>query len=415
MSAAEFLGEIIATGNELISGRVADSNGRYAARRLHEAGLRIQAITILGDAAPLFQETLRLALQRSRFVIITGGLGPTADDITAAAAAEVLGLPLRQDDYLLARLKACLAARGLPWEEKYAKMALIPQGACILDPGGSACGFFLQHQGVRLYFLPGVPREMQFLFDRYVLPPLLQAAAGGEAVCSRTLRFFGLKEVELENLCQQLGQDEERLTVGYYPNFPENLLTLTLRGSKGENLEQRLDDLTESLAGMAGAAYLGSGDVTLEQQVGELLRQRRWSLAVAESCSGGLICHRITNVPGSSDYFMGGVVTYSNRAKMELLQVPAAVLAEHGAVSAPTAAAMVAGVTKLFQTDVGLAATGIAGPSGGSAAKPVGTVYLGLATPKGVQTRHCLFHGSREEIKILTAQTALDWLRRELL
>lgn len=414
MTGAVFAGEIITTGNELISGRVADVNARYAARRLYEAGLGVQAITILGDAAPLLQETLRLALGRSRYVIVTGGLGPTEDDITAAAAAEVLGLPLKLDEYLLARIRSCLEARGLPWEEKYSRMALIPQGACILDPGGSACGFFLIYQGVQLYFLPGVPREMKFLFDRFVLPPLLQAAAGGEAVCSRTLRFFGLKEVELENLCQQLERGEEQLTVGYYPNFPENLLTLTLRGAEKKDLEQRLEDLTQSLAGMAGEAYLGSSEETLEEQVGRLLRQRAWSLAVAESCSGGLICHRLTNVPGSSDYFMGGVVTYSNRAKMELLQVPEAILAEHGAVSAPTAAAMVAGVVRLFHTEVGLAATGIAGPSGGSAAKPVGTVYLGLATPKGVQTRHCLFHGSREEIKILTAQTALDWLRREL-
>ncbi len=251
MSGARFQGEIITTGNELISGRVADINARYAARRLSEAGLGVQAITILGDAAPLLQETLRLALGRSRFVIVTGGLGPTEDDITAAVAAGVLGRPLRSDDYLLARIKACLTARGLPWEEKYARLALIPEGAGILDPGGSACGFFLCHEGVWLYFLPGVPREMQYLFDHFVLPPLLQSAAGGEAVCSRTLRFFGLKEVELEELCQQLGREQDQLTVGYYPRFPENLLTLTLRGGEKNELEQRLDTLTRTLADLA--------------------------------------------------------------------------------------------------------------------------------------------------------------------
>ena len=412
LSAKEFTGEIICTGNEIISGRVADTNARYAAARLHEAGLTVQSITFLGDTAPLFQETLTKGLSRSRFIIVTGGLGPTEDDITAAATASVLQLPLHQDEYLLQRLRECFKERGLTWEDRFARLALVPRGACILDPQATACGFYLKHQDTWLYFLPGVPREMQLLFDNYVLPPLLQVAAGGQAVCQRTLRFFGLHETELENLLRGLCQLHEGLCVGYYPNFPENHLTLTVRGPKSQALEATLEEVTRDLAAQAGDAYIGAA--TLEENVGQLLRARRFTLAVAESCSGGLICHRITNVPGSSDYFLGGLVTYSNQAKIDLLQVPSATLQAHGAVSASTARAMAQGAAARFHADLAVAVTGIAGPAGGSPDKPVGTVFMGLASPQGVKTRHCLFYGSREEIKILTAQTTLDWLRLEL-
>jgi nicotinamide-nucleotide amidase len=412
LSSNDFTGEIICTGNEIISGRVADVNARYVAVRLHEAGLTVTCITFLGDTAPLFEETLARGLSRSRFIIITGGLGPTEDDITATATASVLHLPLHEDEYLLQRLRECFKERGLTWEDRFARLALVPRGACILDPKGNACGFYLKHQDTWLYFLPGVPREMQLLFDTYVLPPLLHAAAGGEAVCQRTLRFFGLHETELENLLKELRQCHEGLCVGYYPNFPENHLTLTVRGPKSKTLEATLDELTRDLAAQAGDAYLGAA--TLEENVGQLLRTRHLTLAVAESCSGGLICHRLTNVPGSSDYFQGGVVTYSNQAKMDLLEVPTDMLQEHGAVSAATARAMALGTAARFRADLAIAVTGIAGPSGGSPEKPVGTVYMGLASPQGVTSRQCLFYGSREEIKILTAQTALDWLRLEL-
>jgi nicotinamide-nucleotide amidase len=412
VNSQNFSGEIICTGNEIVSGRVADLNARYAAARLHEAGLTVQCLTFLGDNAPQFQDTLARALGRSRFVIITGGLGPTEDDITAGAAAAVLQVPLHQDQFLLQRLRECFKARGVSWEERFARLALIPQGACVLDPEATACGFYFKHQETLLYFLPGVPREMRLLFDRYVLPSLLQLATGGDAVCQRTVRFFGLHETDLEQLLQRVCRLRESFCAGYYPNFPENHLTLTVRGPNPGNLEAALDEVIQNLAAHAGDAFLGSA--SLEENVGNLLRSHRLTLAVAESCSGGLICHRLTNVPGSSDYFLGGLVTYSNQAKIDLLQVPAATLQAHGAVSAPTAAAMASGAAARFHADLAIAVTGIAGPTGGSPEKPVGTVYLGLATPQGVKTRHCLFHGSREEIKILTAQTALDWLRLEL-
>ena len=407
-------GEIITTGTELITGRVGDFNARYAARRLHEAGLRVQSITILGDNAPLFQDSLSQALSRSQFIIITGGLGPTDDDLTVAAAAQALNLRLFEDEALLARIRRCLEERGLPWEERYARLAVIPEGATVLDPGASACGFSLKHQGVWLFFLPGVPKEMQVLFDSFVLPFLVGFAAGGDYMRQRTLRLFGMSETQLQEAVNKLGKWQEGVCVGFYPNFPENHLTLTLRGQDPQVLEEDLDRLTAALGREVGEVLLGPEAATLEELVGRRLREQGLTLAVAESCTGGLICHRVTNMSGSSDYFQGGVVTYSNQAKMDLLQVPEATLEKNGAVSEATAKAMALGVKEIFHTHLGLAVTGIAGPTGGSPEKPVGTVWIGLATKTGVEAKHYRFHGSREEIKALSAQTALDWLRREL-
>jgi nicotinamide-nucleotide amidase len=407
-------GEIIATGTELVTGQVMDFNARYAARRLHEACLEVQSITFLGDAAPLLRETLAQAWGRSQFVIITGGLGPTEDDITVAAAAEALNLKLYEDEALLARIRRCLKDRGLVWEERYARLALIPEGATVLDPGGAACGFSLKHRGTWLFFLPGVPREMQGLFESFVLPHLVGLGDGGECLMTRTLRLFGLSEAEVQGAMARLAPFIQGVAVGYYPNFPETHLVLTMRGRERQQLEETLNRVTGLLAKEVGDVLLDPEGLPLEELLGRRLRARGLTLAVAESCTGGLICHRLTNIPGSSDYFLGGVVTYSNQAKLDLLRVPPATLAQHGAVSAETAGAMALGVRQVFHVPLGLAVTGIAGPRGGSPEKPVGTVFIGLATPHGVQARHYLFHGAREEIKALSAQSALDWLCREL-
>jgi len=408
-------GEIITTGNELLTGRVGDANARYAARRLHEAGLMVQRITILGDQMSRFCDLLTEALARSQFIIITGGLGPTEDDITVDAAAQALNLRLFCDDALLARIRRCLGERRIPWDERYARLAMFPEGAQILDPGGMACGFALKHGGARLFFLPGVPKEMRLLFDGLVLPALVESAGGGERLAQRTLRFFGISEARLQQVVSLLPDFQSGgVTVGFYPNFPETHLTLTMRGRDRLALEQTLDRLTSALAREVGDVLLGSDLVSLEGLVGRYLQKSGLTLAVAESCTGGLIGHRLTEIPGASDYFLGGVVSYSNDAKHDLLRVPDATLARHGAVSPETARDMARGVRQVFGAAIGLAVTGIAGPSGGSAAKPVGTVFIGLATDQGEDVWHYHFHGNRTEIKTLSAETALDRLHREL-
>jgi nicotinamide-nucleotide amidase len=408
-------GEIITTGDELLTGRIGDFNARYAARRLHEAGLKVQRLTILGDHSPLFQDLLAEALVRSQFIIITGGLGPTEDDITVVAAAQALNLRLLCDEVLLARIRRCLGERRIPWEERYARLALIPEGAQVLDPGGMACGFALKHGGARLFFLPGVPKEMRLLFDGLVLPALVESAGGGDRLAQRTLRLFGISEARLQQVVSHLPDFRPgEVTAGFYPNFPETHLTLTMRGRDRLALEETLDRLTSALAREVGDVLLGSDLISLEGLVGRYLQKNGLTLAVAESCTGGLIGHRLTDIPGASDYFLGGVVSYSNDAKCDLLRVPAEVLARHGAVSPETARDMARGVREVFHAAIGLAVTGIAGPSGGSLEKPVGTVYIGLATEKGEEVWYYQFHGNRTEIKTLTAETALDRLRREL-
>jgi nicotinamide-nucleotide amidase len=408
-------GEIIATGAELITGRVADFNARYAARRLHDAGLKVERITILGDEPAVFRELLLQALARSRFVIITGGLGATEDDLTVAAAAEALGLPLSHDEALLARLRHFLEERKIPWLERYGRLALIPQGAVVLDPEGMACGFALEHGQVRLFFLPGVPHEMRALFDGYVLPNLAEWAGDGQGMAQRTLRLFGISETQLQEIVSRIPEFQAGVGVGYYPNFPENHLTLTVHGPDREALNETLDRLTAALAREVDDVLLGPVESPLEELVGRQLREAGLTLALAESCTGGLIGHRLTAVAGSSDYFLGGVVSYSNEAKADLLGVDPEVLAAQGAVSPETAREMALGAKAAFGADLGLAVTGIAGPTGGSEAKPVGTVYIALATAEEVEVWHYLFRGNREAIKILTAETALDRLRRKLL
>jgi nicotinamide-nucleotide amidase len=407
-------GEIITTGNELITGQTADANAGYITRRLHEAGLTATRLTTVGDQAPLIREVLEEGLARSRFIIITGGLGPTEDDVTVPAAALALDRRLVIHQGLLDRIRRCLRERQIPWAERYASLALIPEGAQLLDPGGMACGFALNHRGVRLFFLPGVPQEMRNLFDGIVLPGLVAWAGPGEARARRTLRFFGISEGQLQSVISQLPDFDEEVTVGFYPNFPETHLSLTVRGANRETLEAILDSLTSILAEAVGEPLLGPETATMEELVGCYLNARKLTLAVAESCTGGLIGHRLTEVPGASDYFLGGVVSYSNDAKCDLLRVPDATLARHGAVSPETARDMARGVRQVFHAAIGLAVTGIAGPSGGSLEKPVGTVYIGLATDQGEDVWHYQFHGNRTEIKTMTAETALDRLRREL-
>jgi|UniRef100_A0A7V6DPM9 nicotinamide-nucleotide amidase len=409
------LGEIILTGNELITGRVADVNACYAGRRLHESGLAVQCITVLGDGAPLFGEVLHRALSRSRFVIITGGLGPTDDDMTVAQAAEVLHLKLVQDEAMLARMRRRCEERGLPWLPHYGKMALIPAGATILDTGRSACGFSLKYQDVWLFFLPGVPHEMRHLLEAAVLPVLTAMAGHTGYLEQRSLRLFGKMELEVQQAVHRLQKDAEGLDIGFYPNFPEIHLSLTARGPEKAKLTEKLDRFVAALSREVGDVLLSMDGAPLEEVVGRLLRQQGRTLAVAESCSGGLICHRLTNVSGSSEYFQGGAVTYSNQAKMDLLRVPGGTLEKQGAVSSDTAAAMARGVRKLFHADFGLAVTGIAGPTGGTPAKPVGLVFMGLADEHAVETRQHHFPGDRDMVKTLTAEHALDWLRRRLL
>ncbi len=409
-------GEIICIGDELMSGRVADTNSRYAARRLWPLGIEIGAVVLVGDDPEAIKDALGRALARADFVLVSGGLGTTDDDLTAQTAAEVFGLPLAESKRMVKNLRAFLARQGREASGQVMRMAWLPQGAEIL--GTTCAGFRLTGpEGQPVYFLPGVPQEMRQLTDERVVPELLERLGqGGQAVVSRELRLFGIPEAEVGARLAGLADRGSRpgVRLGYYPVFPEVQVTVTVRRPEREEAEAEAQALLEEIQGRLQDYVISLNGELLEEKVGRLLGERGLTLALAESCTGGLVGHRVTSVAGSSTYFERGVVTYSNRAKEDLLGVSRQTLEAHGAVSHQTAREMALGARERAGTDLGLAITGIAGPGGGSPEKPVGTVFFGLAHGEHVESHLRHFQGSRAQVKQQSAEAALDLLRRYL-
>ena len=407
-------GEIITIGDELISGRTLDLNAKYAAGRLTASGLRVTRITSVGDNQVTLSKTLSKALERSRFVIVTGGLGPTDDDMTNEIVASALNRSLSINKQLLQRIEAFLKAKGMALTPAMEKMARLPEGSEILHPDGLMCGCSIIENDVRLYFLPGVPDQMSHLLDNFVLPELLNVYEKAPAIGQRILKLYGINEVEIAEALKELTDDTGNVVLGFYPNFPENHITLCLNEKNEVTLKKELDRIENQIKKLLGFFVFSSGPQEMEEIVGHALLEEGITIAVAESCTGGLIGHRLTNVPGSSAYFRGGVVVYSNQAKTDLLGVKHETLETYGAVSEQTVREMVQGLQERFDSNLGLAVTGIAGPDGGTAEKPVGTVHIGLAAGDEILSSKYQFWGSREHIKTEAALMALDWVRRYL-
>ncbi len=413
------IGEIIAIGDELTSGRILNLTSNFAAYHLFAMGHEIVAMATIGDSPELIGQALKKALARADFVIVTGGLGPTTDDLTTEAVAKVLERPVTFHPEIQAQIKHFLASHPDP--NKIAeninldKLAWLPEGAEVLNPGGNMAGFFLIHAGKPIFFLPGVPQEMQELLTDCVLPRLRKwPGREHRKVKQQLYRIFGLPETEVNEKIRHLEGDNSLVRLGYYPVFPEVHLSLTALGATEEESSSLFQVFDQRIRRVLGNYIYGLGDETMTMKIGELLNQKNFTLAVAESCTGGLISHTITTVPGSSNYFLGGVTAYSNQLKRDILGVDQGVLSSHGAVSAETAIAMASGMRRISGADIAVATTGIAGPDGGSGEKPVGTVYFGLATQD--ICRHYLHHfsGSRTKIQTIATQTALDILRKNI-
>jgi nicotinamide-nucleotide amidase len=376
-------------------------------------GIELCAVVQVGDEPVAIKDALSRALATCDFVVVTGGLGPTEDDITARMAAEVFGLPLAESQRMMANLRAYAAKRGQgePSAEER-RLAWLPEGASILCP--DCAGFRLTAPGgLPVYFLPGVPAEMRRITDENLLPELSTLLGeSGWAVASREVRAYGLYETEVASRVEGLAGDDLRL--GYYPVFPEVEVTITARAPSREEADRRAGEALAEVVSRLGDNVVSTGGESQEEVAGRLLAQRGLTISLAESCTGGLIGHRLTGVSGSSAYFERGLVVYSNRAKQELLGVSPDTLAEFGAVSPQTAREMALGARRAGGSDVGLAVTGIAGPTGGSEDKPVGTVHFGLARGQEAETLHRRFHGGRAAVKAQAAETALDMLRRRL-
>ena len=405
------IGEIIAIGDELTSGRITNTTSGLAARELFLLGHEIRAMHTIGDAPELIGTTLQAALARADFVIVTGGLGATTDDLTTDAVVQALHLKTAVHPGVLASLKARLSHEMGNNGVSLAKLAELPEGAEVLDADCRMAGYLLHYDGKPIYFLPGVPPQMEMLLHSKVLPGLQSFSV---PVYQQIYRTCGLQEVTINELLLPLEQNPT-LQVGYYPVGCEVHISLTFRNFRHGQDDSLLRETDTFIRKALGKHLYGTGNATLASVIGELLTSRGLMLGVAESCTGGLIASKITETPGSSQWFGGGVIVYSNELKQRLLDINPAVLAEHGAVSAETARAMADQAGARLNCDIAVAATGIAGPDGGTAEKPVGTVYLGLLYQNKVSDRLCHFTGSRRQIQEKTAHTALDLVRRALL
>jgi len=408
------LGEIIAIGDELTSGRIANTTSAFAARQLFLAGHEIYAMHTIGDTPKLIGEALKRAINRVDFVIVTGGLGSTTDDLTNEAVADALDRPATLNKALLEKIRSQLQENGTELGG-LEKLAWLPEGAEVLNADERMAGYMLVHQSTPIFFLPGVPSQATKLLVDYVLPIISSwSDNSSNHVQMRLYKTVGLPEYAINKRLQPL-EKKNHLSLGYYPVENEVHISLTVTAPDGDKSGKLFVSADQFIRKALGQHIYGTDRETLPQVVGELLKKNNLTLGVAESCTGGLIGAQITKVAGSSEWFVGGVIAYSNHLKELLLNVDHQLLVNHGAVSSEVAKAMAAGLAERTESRIAISVTGIAGPGGGSREKPVGTVHIGLyINGRPTESLHN-FSGSREEIQAKTAQTALNTLRLSLL
>ena len=415
--------ELINTGSELMLGRVLNTHQQWLCRRLADLGYTVPRQVAVPDTSSDIQQAVREALARADLVITTGGLGPTSDDLTRDLIAQLLNRKLREDAAVLAHIRHFFESRRRPMPERTRVQALVPAGATVLpNPHGTAPGLALEvrpnpfradGQPAWLIMLPGPPRELRPMFTDSVVPLLQRVLPPAGRFACRTLRTTGIGESVVQ---EKIGGPLQRwveagLDLGYCSRPGQVDVRLAARGDEAEQQVREAEAVVRDL--LAPHIY-GVEDEELETVIVRLLTQRKKTLALAESCTGGHIANRITNVPGASAVLLAGLVTYSNAAKEKFLGVRADTLARHGAVSEPVAREMAEGARQQAGADYALSVTGIAGPSGGTPEKPVGTVFIGLASPSGTVVERSFNPFDRETFKQVTAQQALDLLRRTL-
>jgi nicotinamide-nucleotide amidase len=406
--------EIIAIGSEMLTPFRLDTNSLWLTEKLNAMGIEVRVKTVVGDDEARLEETVRDAMKRSEIVISTGGLGPTEDDITRKIFARVLKRQLILQDAILEKLRARFARRNMPMPENNARQALVIHGAQILENNnGTAPGMLITEGDCTVVMLPGPPREMKPIFEASVAPVLKQRA-GDMLIARKTLSIFGLGESAVDELAAPIYTQYQNPSTTILFKDGQIELHLTAQARNESETVKLLDELAGRLDEVLGEYIFSRSNETLEEVVGQLLKLRGYTLATAESCTGGLVAGRITEVPGSSEYFIEGVVSYSNEAKIDLLGVPRELIETHGAVSEQVAGAMAAGIRKRAGSTFGAAVTGIAGPGGGSHEKPVGLVYIALADDSQTTTRKFLFPGDRQFIRTLSVNAALDMVRRRV-
>lgn len=399
---------LISVGDELVLGQTVDTNSAHLAGELAKLGIATtQHVTVADDRAAV-AEALKQAANRSPLVLVTGGLGPTADDVTREALADALGVELVESERARRMLETFFAGRGKPMPQRNLVQALHPAGSETIDNTcGTAPGLAAKLGDAQVYVMPGVPREMRDMFTHSIRPHL--AAGDREPILTAALHTFGLGESTVAQKLGELMERDRNPLVG--TTVSDGLCSVRLRASS----PKMLDDIVAQVHDRLGSVVFGRDDETLQQALLAVLVDKQLTLASAESCTGGLVGKMLTDAPGSSQAYLGGWITYSNAMKLDALGVDEATLAQHGAVSAPVAAQMARGAADRSGADCGVSTTGIAGPDGAVAGKPVGTVFLGVQTPDGSTAVRCRFVGDRAAVRDRAAKMALQLLRLRLL
>lgn len=410
--------EVICIGTELLLGDILNTNCQYLARELADLGIPHYYQTVVGDNVARIHQVIEIASQRSSILIFTGGLGPTPDDLTTETIASFFDTPLIEDAAIIEDIKTKFASLGRVMSFSNRKQALLPQGAVSLpNPTGTAPGIIWQPRAnITILTFPGVPSEMKRMWRDTAVPWLKSQGWGKNIIYSEMMRFRGIGESALAEKVAHLF-DSDNPTVAPYAGKGEVRLRVAARASDRQTAKLAIEPVATEIKKIAGLDYFGSNEDTLATVVGKLLQDVGETLSVAESCTGGGLGAMLTEMPGSSSYFLGGVIAYANRVKNDLLNVEVQDLEKYGAVSEPVAEQMALGIKQRLQTDWGIGITGIAGPGGDTDTKPVGLVYIGLATPDQTFSREYRFgqQRGRELIRYFSSCAALDWLRRSLI
>jgi len=407
--------EILSIGDEILIGQIVNTNAAWMSRQLNLANIRVQHMSVVGDDADNIRQALDLALSRAEVVLLTGGLGPTHDDITKKVVAEYFdSAEMLTDEKVLAHVKALFQRRNIRMTPVNEEQALVPKKATVLwNDFGTAPGLLFGRNGRYCAIMPGVPAEMQHIMAERVLP-FLKSQSQNQVIRHRTIRTFGLGESVLFEKLSPIHDLEKFGKIAFLPNYSAVDVRISVYETDTAEAEQKIRAAEEYILARAGQHVYGFDEDTIEAVIGRRLMEKKATLAVAESCTGGLVAHRITNVSGSSQYFDRGIITYSNAAKMQILGVPEEIIQQRGAVSEECAKAMAEGVRRISGTTYGIATTGIAGPTGGTEEKPVGLVWIGVATPERVSAQKFLFVKDRQVNKERFSQMALNLLLREL-
>lgn len=411
--------EMIFSGDELLRGDTTNTNQLYLGERLLDLGIfTTRALSVTDDLETMVAVVRDSLARRPVVLVLSGGLGPTEDDLTREAVAEALGRPLEHHDELLEQIRARFASRGFVMGDSNRKQALIPRGSSAIPPTGTAPGFYVEHDRTLLVALPGVAWELRQMWEETV-EPLLKARRARQTIESvsnaqvvRRIRTFGIGESALAEILADLDWHDPEATIGTRAHLDG--VTVILRGPASTEAKRKLDSVQQQVLTALGDRVYGDNGEELPEIAGRLLRAAGLTVAVAESCTGGLLGKKFTDVAGSSDYFLGGVTAYDDRVKTQVLDVPADFLAERGAVSEEVAAAMAEGVAHLLGADCALSTTGVAGPAGGTEAKPVGLVYIGSVVKGVTLVEQMRLPGQRDQVRERAAYAALDLLRRRL-